>query len=186
MKSQLFMRKEKNALDLFAAFMNVSSMDATEKNFGKLRKDIERAEKRLLKELKMKRMKGVSVGVHPYFRKRGSYDGEKMLVALRLMFTKEGMEHYRDVVKFAKRLGFKDKAMAVMASELVRIAKELTARGTNPRGTIEELEVSRPQNLTQDLREVVDFDVKVPLTVKKVEMSSRVSSAFIKGLKGER
>lgn len=132
MKPELFMRKEKDALDLFAAFLNVGSMQATRSNFAKLRKALDKAEKRVVKEVRMKRMDGVSVGVHPYFRKRGSYDGEKMVVALRVSFTPEGMEHYGDVAKFARRLGFKEASMNVMA------------RGTNNRGRIEELDHHRP------------------------------------------
>jgi hypothetical protein len=129
MKPQLFMRKEKNAIDLFASFLSVSSMQATEQNFEKLRKPIKRAEKRLIKEIKMKRMKGVSIGRHPYFQQRGSYDGEKMVVALRVVFNGEGMSRYDEVADFVKNLGFKEQALA------------LTARA---RGEIEELDFNRP------------------------------------------
>lgn len=132
MRPQLYIRRERDAVDLFAAFMNVTSMDATEQNFAKLRRVVSRAEKRIVKEVRMKKMDGVSVGKHPFFQKRGSYDGEKMVVPLRISFTPEGMQYYDDIVKFARRLGFKEKAMAVIA------------RGTNNRGTIEEFDVKRP------------------------------------------
>ena len=50
------MRRERDAVDLFAAFLNVTSMEATEKNFATLRKAVSRAEKRIVKEVKMKKM----------------------------------------------------------------------------------------------------------------------------------
>ena len=96
MKPELFMRKEKDAIDVFAAFMNVNSMQATESNFAGLRKEVDRAEKRIMKEVRMKKMNGVSVGRHPYFQKRGSFDGEKMVVALRIDFKGDGSQHYDD------------------------------------------------------------------------------------------
>jgi hypothetical protein len=115
MKPELYMRREKNAIDLFAAFLSVSSMQATEQNFDKLRKPIKRAESRLIKEIRMKSMNGVSIGRHPYFQSRGSYDGEKMVVALRVSFNNQGMEHYKEVVDFVKNLGFIEKSLALTA-----------------------------------------------------------------------
>ncbi len=131
MRPKLYMRKERDAIDLFAAFMNVNSMEATESNFDKLRKEVQRAEKRIMKEVRMKRMKGVSVGRHPFFQQRGSFDGEKMVVALRIAFNRDGMEYYDDVAQFVHGLGFEEKAMA------------LAARTTNHRGRIEELDYDR-------------------------------------------
>jgi len=142
MRPELFMRKERDAIDLFAAFLNVGSMQATQANFGKLRKVLDKAAKRAMKEVRMKRMSGVSVGRHPFFQERGSYDGEKMVVARRISFDQEGMGRYDDVARFVKRLGFKEKAMAI------------TARGTNNRGRIEELDYDR--NVTHsDMSDVV-------------------------------
>ena len=156
MKQELFMRKEKGAIDLFAAFMNVNSMQATEQNFSVLRKEVDRAEKRIMKEVRMKRMKGVSVGRHPFFQKRGSFDGEKMVVALRIQFTSQGEEYYSDIAKFIAGLGFKEKAMALASK---------TARGTNNRGRIEEFDYDRStthlfmsdvvNGITENMEEVV-------------------------------
>lgn len=152
MKPELYMRQEKDAVDLFAAFLNVTSMEATEKNFNKLRKEIDRARKRIMKEVKMKKMQGVSVVRHPFFQKRGSYDGEKMVVALRIQA--KDPEAYEQIVRFAKRLGFKEKSMSMVAGyydmESDIKGKDILgrwnviARGTNNRGTIEEFEIERP------------------------------------------
>jgi hypothetical protein len=128
MRPELFMRREGNAIDLFAAFLSVSSIKATEQNFDKLRKQIKRAEKRLIKEIKMKRMRGVSIGRHPYFQSRGSYDGEKMVIALRISFNNEGMERYDEVADFVKNLGFKEQALALTARIAVKVASRFMGR----------------------------------------------------------
>jgi len=153
-RPELFMRREKDAIDLFAAFIGANSMDATESNFAKLRKKVSQAEKRIMKEVRMKKMQGVSVGKHPYFQQRGSFDGEKMVVALRISFDNKGSEHMDAIENFAKRLGFTDKAMT--------IASDIEGRGTNNRGRIEELDNHRPVTHS-DMSDVVKRKVAVEI-----------------------
>jgi hypothetical protein len=132
-------------------------MKATEQNFDKLRNPIKKAEQRLIKEIKMKNMKGVSIGRHPYFQKRGSYDGEKMVVALRVVFNEEGMAHYEDIAQFVNSLGFQKKALA------------LTARA---RGVIEELDFNRPtthDHVTHVWRSVTASRKRVANKIKKIK-----------------
>lgn len=137
MKPELYMREERDSIDLFSALVNVSSMDASKQNFDKLRKPLDKAVRRILKEVKMKRMRGVSIGEHPFYGRRGSFDGEKMVVSLRLKFNQEGMERYDEMSKFVKGLGFEEKSMSLrtkeevlsmdVVKELQRVAKSLTA-----------------------------------------------------------
>lgn len=166
MRPELYMRRERAAVDLFAAFMNVTSMNATEQNFAKLRKEISRAEKRIVKEVRMKRMEGVSVGRHPFFQSRGSYDGEKMVVPLRISFNKEGTQYYDDVVRFAKRLGFKEKAMA------------LVARGTNNRGMIEEFDL-RPTHDSMSHMVSKEKEYKMNIARELLKVARDLSAADV-------
>jgi len=121
-KPELFIQTDPKSIDFTVAFMNVGTMQATEKNFAVLKKAMGRVEKKLIKEIKMKRLKGVSVVEHPYFRRgRGSFDGDTMINAIRVEFAPEGMKHYDHMLKFAKKLGFKEKAISVMASEKISL-----------------------------------------------------------------
>jgi hypothetical protein len=108
-----FMRKERGAIDAFVALLNVNSMDATEGNFSKLRKLLNGVKKRVIKEVKMKKMQGVSIGRHPFFQDRGSFDGEKMVVPLRVTFTRDGEEHYDAIAKFFRGLGFSERPLKI-------------------------------------------------------------------------
>jgi len=164
MNPELYMREEKGAVDVFAAYMNVNSMQATESNFADLRKIIDRAEKRLVKESRMKKWQGVSVGRHPYFQKRGSFDGEKMVVALRIDVSDK---HYQDVVRFLKGLGFKSKAMAVAST-------------TNNHGRIEEFGDIPRATTHYSVAEVVKGEVENMEEVVRNRglMASRVAIKF--------
>ena len=127
MKPELFIREERGAVDAFAAYMNVGSMMATEQNFSKLRRLLDKAEKKVIREVRMKKMSGVSVGRHPYFQKRGSFDGEKMVVALRIQFSDDS--HYQDILKMLDGMGFKERAMNLAA----RVAESFCNASTAPR-----------------------------------------------------
>jgi len=165
------MRDEKGAVDAFAAYMNVGSMSATESNFAELRKEIDRAEQRVIKEIRMKKMGGVSVGLHPYFGRRGSYDGEKMVVALRIAFSNEGERHYGDIVSFLTRLGFIDKAMSVastgdeamndvqIASSLLSVVRDLVTGKSRNAARLSHLEKEVIKALLEDVDEFeIDLD----------------------------
>ena len=110
MKLELLMRKDRRSVDAFAVFRNVGSMSATEQNFAKLRKPIQRARRKMVKEVKMKQMKGVSVVDHPFFGMRGSFDGEKMVVAFRV---KADTDQIDNVMELLGKMGFKEGRMAL-------------------------------------------------------------------------
>jgi hypothetical protein len=117
-----FMRREKGAVDVFAAFMNASSVDAVEGNFAVLRELVGQAEAKVMGEVEAGRLSGVSVGTHPFFQRRGSYDGRKMVVATR--FTCSDETSCGEVAGMVAGMGFEETAMSHVAAarELVRVA----------------------------------------------------------------
>lgn len=104
MKPQLLMQTGRDAIELFAVFINVGREAYTSSNISKLKSQIEGIEKKVIKWAKDNKV-DMAIDGHDYYGKRESWDGEKLLVSRKI---KAKHEDIRKIESQLKHLGFRE------------------------------------------------------------------------------